>query len=166
MKQGQSEIIGLVIIVLIVSVALLIYITSKTEQAEENQGMGVHKKYAYNELSMSFLDALVDTSVCSVDVDTLIRDCGSLQRIQCGAGRQGSCQQLNDTITDILNDTLDKWGLSYGLTIDYPESSQDDFSFIVNNCTSEMTGRSAPGWIPIPLEPSGTAMVELGICSS
>lgn len=164
-RRAQQEIIGLVIIVLIVSMAMLIYLSSKAEEAEENQGTNIHKEYAYNELAMSFLDTLIDTSVCNVDIDKLVRDCGSRQEIVCSDGKT-SCEKLNETIIEIKNDTLDVWGMPYGLIINYPQGAHDDYEYVRNNCTNETTGRSAPGWIPVSLHPQGTAMIELGICSS
>ncbi|MFP4118437.1 MAG: hypothetical protein ACLFTH_00090 [Candidatus Woesearchaeota archaeon] len=162
-RKAQSEIIGLVIIVLIVSMAMLIYLSSQAEKAEDDQGANLQKEYAYNELAMSFLDTLVDTSVCNVDVDKLVRDCGSQQEIVCNDGMT-SCEKLNQTIVKIKNKTLDVWDYPYGLIIHYPENNQEDFKYIYQNCTNETTGRSAPGWIPISLHPRGTAMIELGIC--
>ncbi|MGM5480994.1 MAG: hypothetical protein ACQESE_01140 [Nanobdellota archaeon] len=165
-RKAQQEIIGLVIIVLIVSMAMLIYLSSKAEEAEENQGVNIHKEYAYNELAMSFLDTIVDTSVCNVDIDKLVRDCGSRQEIVCSDGKT-SCEKLNETIIDIKNNTLDVWGMAYGLIINYPDTSPaPDFEYIRDDCTNETTGRSAPGWIPVSLHPQGTAMIELGICES
>lgn len=162
-RKAQSEIIGLVIIVLIVSVALMIYLTSQAEKAEENQGLNIQKEYAYNELAISFVDTLVDTSVCGVQLDDIIRDCGSQREIVCSNG-QTSCQKVNETLIKIKNNTLDTWNVPYGLTITYPEDKNPTFEYVKANCTSETTGRSAPGHIPIPLKPQGTAIIELGIC--
>lgn len=163
-EKAQSEIVGLVVIVLIVAVAMLIYLSSQAEEAEEQQGIGVQKKYAYNELSISFLDTIVDTSVCSVTVDELVKDCGSRHEIMCDG--KTSCEKLNETFISIKNDTLDEWGVSYGLIIDYPSRTGNDMRYVTGNCTPESTGQSAPGYMPIPLEPQGTAIVKLGICNS
>ena len=161
--KAQAEIFGLIVIVLIISMVMMIYLSSEADRVEDQQGISTQKKYAYNELAISYLDSLVDTSVCSVQLDVLIRDCGSQQQIRCSDGKT-SCQKLNETIIQIKNETLDEWGLPYGLIIDFPEYAVDDLEYVKNNCTKETTGRSAPGWIPISLEPTGTAMLELGIC--
>ena len=163
-KRAQQEIIGLVIIVLIVTVAMLMYMSTQAEEMEENQGTNIHKDYAHNELAISFLDTLVDTTVCGVNIDKLIRDCGSDQEIICSDG-SNSCEKLNETIIEIKNKTLDEWDFSYGLSVTFPENDDErNLAYVVRNCTNETTGRSAPGWIPVSLHPHGTAMLELGIC--
>ena len=63
--------------------------------------LSVFNIYSNNELSVSFIQALLDTSVCGTNVQELIVDCAKYKKIQCGS--KNSCQQLDETIISIKN---------------------------------------------------------------
>ncbi len=162
MKKAQTEIIGVVIIVLILSVVMLIYLGYSVNNPSSKQS--IYKEYAYNEQSTSFVQAMLKTYVdsCQATIEDLIVDCGTKRQIRCGG--ISSCDQLNLTVVEIKNETLDKWDRPYGLTIEL--SKFQKFEYIHRNCTRDTT-KGAPGVFLIPYFPfPGTARVELGICTA
>ena len=67
---AQTEVIGLVIIVIIVAMGMLFYVSYKTTDKREDT---LYSQYTDNELATSFVNALLKTSVCGEDVDALIK---------------------------------------------------------------------------------------------
>jgi len=164
-KNAQTEIFGLVIIVLIITIAMLFYLSFKTNPDNPTKKT-LYQEYAYNEIATSFAQTLLHTYVsdCRATVSELIIDCGSLRgrRIVCADGRN-SCEALNDTIVYIKNETLDEWNYPYGLSLKL--DSNRKISFIKYNCTTDTVGRGTPGVFPTPYYPDpGMAVLEIGIC--
>jgi len=180
--RAQLEIIGLVFIVLIVSMAMLFYLSYSVNHEDKQ----VFKKYADNELGMSYATVFTKTSICGTEMSKLLEDCATTKRIVC-AGGLNSCETLNKTIIRLLSQTLDKWDKAYGFTIRWTDSPlNDDYTsnwqvngenamyfdnekwvYTRRNCTEETTGiRRAPGISPIPLGMTGdTITVEIGMCA-
>lgn len=164
MKQAQVEIVGLVVIIVFISIALLFYLDSATDKITTDTGNLLYRSYSSNELSTSFLQTYLRTHVdaCGVDMEQLIRDCGrSRSLIRCGT--RTSCQAINDTTQDILTSSLDVWGYPYvfSLTLD-KETTITRNSF---QCTA-LANRAAPGFFRVPYHPEpGFATLELGFCS-
>lgn len=163
-KKGQTEIIGLVIIVMIITIAMLFYLNFTTNTGNPNKKT-LYQEYSYNELATSFVQSYLETYVsdCRATVEELIVDCGSLRggRIRCGP--QSSCEKLKDITIEIKNETLDVWDYPYGLQVKY--SNYDNITYIKYNCTPGTVGRGAPGVFLIPYYPDpGVGHVELGIC--
>ena len=163
-KKGQTEIIGLVIIVIIITIAMLFYL-SYTTNSDNPTKKTIYQEYAYNELATSFAQSFLETYVweCQATVEELMVDCGSLRggRIRCGA--YTSCQKLNLVAIDIKNATLDAWNYPYGLEIKL--SSSKNYTFIKYNCSQGEVGRGTPGVFLIPYYPDpGVGQLELGIC--
>lgn len=162
-RKAQLEIIGLVVIVLIISLAMMFYLSYASNDATSSK-QSVYKTYSHNELSVSFLSALSDTSVCGdINFEDLVSDCGIRNRVIC-PGTKTSCEQLDEIIVTIKNETLDKWDFAYGLTINFT-TSREAIEYIKYNCTRNTVGRGAPGVFPIAYYPTpGDAILELGIC--
>ncbi len=164
-KKAQTEIIGLVIIVLIVTVAMMFYLSFKTNP-ENSTKKTLYQEYAYNEIATSFAQTLLNTYVfdCRAKVKDLLIDCGSLRggRIYCSDGRN-SCEALNDTVVYIKNQTLDVWNYPYGLSIKI--DGHRKLEFVKYNCTTDTVGRGTPGVFPTPYYPDpGMGVLEIGIC--
>jgi len=162
-RRAQLEIVGLVVIVLIVSIAMMFYLSYASKDASSSKRT-IYQTYSYNELSVSFLSALSDTSICGdINFEDLVSDCGIRNRVIC-PGTQTSCQQLDRILVEIKNETLDKWDFAYGLVINFT-TSQEAIEYSTYNCTRSTVGRGAPGIFPIAYYPTpGDAIVELGIC--
>ncbi len=166
MKKAQIELVGLVFIVLILTIIMLFYV-SYSFQDEINPQKTELKKYSDSELSVSFVDVLLHTSVCGVTVKDLMIDCAKYNKIKCDSGSKTSCQKLNETITEIKEKTLDKWGYSYGFLINIEE----DKEFVIySNYTSDcvpgevIIGKSFPGLFYLGLNPNNLR-IELGLCT-
>lgn len=163
-SKGQMEIIGLVMIVLIISVAMMMYLSYSSDSTHSSKKT-LYTTYAYNELSTSFLNTLLDSTVCGdINVKYLISDCGIRNRVVCPGTSMTSCEQLNEILVHAKNKTLDKWDFAYGLKINFT-TSQDPINYVKYNCTSDTVGRGAPGIFLVQYYPTpGNAIVELGIC--
>lgn len=163
-RKAQTEIIGLVIIVMIITIAMLFYVSYKA-QPENTAKKTLYQKYAYNELATSFAHSFLETYVdsCQATIEELIVDCGSLRggRIRCGF--ISSCDELEMLSADILNKTLDEWDYPYGFSLKM--SSSKNVTIVRHNCTTDTVGRGTPGVFLVPYYPSpGVARLELGIC--
>ena len=163
-RKAQTEIIGLVIIVIIVTIAMLFYLSFKADPGNTSKKT-LYQEYAYNELATSFTQSLLETYVweCQATVEELIVDCGSLRggRIRCGF--LGSCDKLKEVVIIIKNETLDSWNYPYGLSITL--SSNKEYTFVKHNCTTDTVGRGTPGVFLVPYYPDpGVGTIELGIC--
>ena len=163
-RKAQTEIVGLVIIVMIITIAMLFYVSYKAKP-ENASKKTLYQEYAYNELATSFAQSFLETYVddCQATVEELIVDCGSLRggRIRCGF--LTSCQKLDFISEEILNKTLDQWNYPYGFVLKM--SSSKNITIVKHNCTSDTVGRGTPGVFLIPYYPSpGVASLELGIC--
>jgi hypothetical protein len=161
-SKAQVEILGLVFIVLIVTVAMLIYITFSVKE-ELNPQDDVFQKYTDVETSFSFIKVFLDTSVCGTKIQELIKDCATTKRIRCGYNT--SCQVVNATLVQIKNQTLDVWGKDYGIFIKY--SSVDNLTYFTGNCnpTKKVLGSTSPGVYYIPLNP-GEVKFTMNICEN
>ncbi|MCA9477611.1 MAG: hypothetical protein KC535_00505 [Nanoarchaeota archaeon] len=167
-KKAQAEIIGLMIIVIIITLAMLFYLSYVTTESDSSTKSNIRKEFIDNELSMSFVQAAVRTTVpeCgNLPLDILIKDCG-LQERRISCAGMTTCEAVSITLETIKNETLDVWDKSYSLLVDYGETSQiDTLEFDAYDCAEGTVGRRAPGVQPIPYYPEpGTAFLELAIC--
>lgn len=166
-KNAQTEIIGLVIIVIIITIAMLFYVSNSISKSADSNVDNIKKKFIDNELSMSFVQTLVRTTIpeCGdLSFDKLVKDCGLEQGfIHCSGG--DSCEILRTVSQQIIEDTLVKWGKAYSFKINFGGSPDDNIVFETNDCSVSTLGRQSPGVQPIPYFPeTGTAFLELAIC--
>ena len=166
--KAQAEMIGLVIIVIIITIAMLFYLSSSVSKSADRSSDNIKKKFTENELSMSFVQTLVRTTIVEcqdISFDKLVKDCGLEEFIISCAG-MNSCEAL-DYISDIvLEDTLTKLNKAYSFKIDFGDSSQvEPIVYETSDCQVSTLGRQSPGVQPIPYFPEqGTAFLELAIC--
>ncbi|MFP4522960.1 MAG: hypothetical protein ACLFNM_00230 [Candidatus Woesearchaeota archaeon] len=168
-RKGQSEIMGLIVIVVILTVAMLVYVSYSASKPASSKG-SLYKEYAYNELATSYVDVLLDVSIpnCGkTSFEDLLVNCGTKNTVICGS--LNSCDYVQQIVDHISQQTLKEWDIPYSLQIDlnhYVSSSQD---LIINqsfaDCLPKTVGRGAPGIFHIPYHPTpGDAKVELGFC--
>lgn len=113
-KKSQVEIMGLMIIVIILSLALLFVI----KVVFLKKTTDVSQDYETNKLVEAFVNTLFQTSSgCTSDttIQALLVDCAknpfSGGTITCSDGsNKKSCQFANETIALILQKTIDLWG--------------------------------------------------------
>ncbi len=168
-KHAQAEIVGLMIIVVIITIAMLFYLSYVTTQTESNTNNNIRKEFIDNELSMSFVQSMYRMSIpeCNdLSLDVIIKDCGLGENlIDCGG--VSSCQIVELALTVIKNETLDVWDKSYSLQVKYGESSMaENITFSTYGCAEGTIGRGSPGSIPVPYYPDGdgVAYLELALC--
>ncbi len=147
-KRGQVEIIGLMIIVIILSLALLFVI--KVVFTKKNPD--VSQNYQTNTLVEAFVNTLFQTSSgCTTDttIQDLLVDCAknpfSSGTIMCSDGRS-SCQYANETIAYILQQTIDKWGFQntgYEFVAVAPPNQQIVY-YGSGNLSASLAGETTP----------------------
>ena len=110
------ELMGLAIIVILLSLAMLfvikfVLLKEPSQQTEE---------YTKSELATNFLNTLLETNApkCSnVKFDTLFMDCATNNaqggNIPCDDGADTACNYIKEIVTTILKDTFDEWKIKY-----------------------------------------------------
>lgn len=147
-SRGQSEIVGLLIIVVLISFIMLFVINSFMSDSDEGT-----QKVNNEKLASSFLISMLDTNTnCTknTDVQDLIVACGEWHRqgtagIQCDDGRN-SCEFLNETVLKVvLDNTLEKWNYPYELIITEPNNPSNKIIHKTgNNVSRAQSGQSQP----------------------
>ena len=170
-KKSQTEIMGIVIIVILFSIGLLFAIKYVVLKPQTD----VKKSFLQAELSSNTLNAMLYTNVkeCgTADMRDLFKDCGGLSpEIDCeplgspfNEGIPDSCYYLNQTITNILNQTLNVWRVAYLFTtnnnIGEPLASIGEITGNIE-CTLEQEGRPQEFQLPTS---SGTLRILLKVC--
>jgi len=157
-KKAQLEMIGLVIIVIIVITALMIYTIYKMSNPPQN----LPKRYMNKQLATNFLVSILHTSVkdCyNLSLADLIVDCANtFPSISCQDYR-GSCEVVNKTIFNILNQTLIDWGVSFNLSIE-----RTPIRFVNLGCDSRVTSKEQ-GFEILPLNSFENVEIILDICA-
>lgn len=170
-NKGQLEVVGLVVIVLIVTLAMLFYITFSVNK-EQHSPRSIYEAFKDTELDNGFIDAFLSTTACGdIQMRHLIVDCARQNAVLC-SGHGTSCQQLTDALIVIKNNTLDMWGFAYWIEIDFKESmsafdGSSTLRFNTTGCSPTTIGQSAPALTKIPLYPDPRdVVVTMGICGS
>lgn len=152
-KKAQLEMIGLIVIVVIVLIAIMIYMVFKMNSTPQN----IKRMYMNQASANNFLMAMSKVSIEECPSHTLgglIIDCAGMREVICGA--KDSCEMSKHVLGGLLNSTLEKYGLSYNLTI------QDVGITIANDgCNSKKPGDR--GFQILPLNP-GHVELTLKIC--
>jgi competence protein ComGC len=170
-KKAQSELLGFVIVVLIISVGLLFVVGFMVMNAKN---ASTRTAFTDKQLAVNLNKALLQTtSECDgKQVKDLIVDCADRKAILCqmpNGQRAFSCEYLEYQIPKLLSLTLDEWGAVYEYKI-VLESGQDDITLYQKplNATELRACRQAkvtPGTFPIPLRTGQQVYSILRICS-
>lgn len=156
-KKSQTEIVGLLIIVIILSLALLFVIKAVflKKPSETTQ------TYETRKLVSSFVNTLFQTSSgCTGDttIQDLLIDCAknpfSGGSITCSNEQeQDSCTFVNETIAMILQDTIDTWGYSTGYEfVAVAPPNQEIVYYSSGDLSAATGGETTP--FPLRLYPS------------
>ncbi|MFQ5621422.1 MAG: hypothetical protein ACE5FT_06285 [Candidatus Nanoarchaeia archaeon] len=122
--KGQMEIMGLAIIVILLTLGVLWAIMSMGDEETS-----IEEEFETTSLASSFLNTFLgmDTPCANSNVWALLRDCAQQRRITCGSdidpwgdlrppGRSmDSCKFVNETLSYVLNQTLDGRAARYML---------------------------------------------------
>lgn len=115
--KAQTEIFGLAIVVLLLSVGLLFAIGFMTKKEPST----IKKEFTQTEVGYNFLGVMLETTTDCDDlsVTELIKDCAENDvgsRRSCDYGN--SCEHVEYLLQEFfLRKTLNKWGYNYNLTI-------------------------------------------------
>ena len=155
--KAQLEMIGLIVIVIIVITGLLIFTVYKINNPRKN----IQKRYMNKEIATNFLISITKTSVneChNLSLAELITDCAKIHGSIICDNNNLSCEMANKTISNILNDTLIDWGISFNLSVE-----RTPISFVNLECTSRAKEK-VQGFEILPLYPGHAEMI-LDICT-
>lgn len=169
-KKGQTEIFGLVVIILLISVAMLFVITFLIKKEPST----LKKEFQQEEIGANWLNAFLKTTAAEcngADMTDLIIDCAENHEtplITCNSGVDTSCNYLYDKSQYLLGVSLDTWGYTkYNLYMEkkpnYPGLIDD--KYIINkveHCSRNTEKRVSPYIIPVS---AGQVNVKLEICS-
>jgi len=158
-NKGQTEIFGLVIIVILLAIGLLfaIVILTKTPTKEI-------QRVKESVQAANFLNTIMSTtSPCAKkSVRQLLQDCALANEDWTGAtycGEKNTCQIAEDMITVMLSQTLGKWGKQYYFYIEGTPAIEK--IKIGNECKGEREGSTRPEKVNTGLD----IQVTLHICS-
>ncbi len=156
-RKAQMEIMGLAVIMILAVLGLLFvvkFVLMKPETKSE-----LRQSQQESQLAANLINAFLKTTTdCpgKHSVTTLIQDCAQLSpRIRCGA--LSSCEFVNQTINDILDQTLEEWGKTYQFTI-------SDISEEINISNGDCSGERETKFSPIQAA-GKTVVLKLDICS-
>lgn len=165
-KKAQTEIMGLVIIVIIITIGFFLTISLKPIKTEKP----LVQVYGDEKLASDFLITLLETqtncrqtSIKNLAIDCIKENYTGIGDYDCG---EKTCEYLNETIQNITNKTLTKWNYAYKLTLEYqgPQGKKTLIDIKNNDC-DENKPQITPGVQPLPLiRTPGTAQFILRIC--
>lgn len=180
MKKAQTEMLGIAIVVILISIGILFIVANamKSSNAKSQK-----TEFSERQLATNILASILSTSTeCQNDrISTLMIDCGSNAGRPCGGEdvsgvfiypTSDPCEYLRDVITVMLNETLSKWKKKYQFSA---YVSQGDVLISVNNSdvNRECLGGEGTGlryiqkdsyYLPLYMT-GGTMTVELSLCS-
>jgi len=191
MRKAQTELIGLVMIVILISVSVL-FVIRFVALKEPSQAKQI---YEQSEIASNMISALLETTVHCDEQDIIIRmndlfrDCALFETYDCLPDNAGqpldpddpptpeelwdicawhndgadSCTLLNCTLEKIFNNSLEVWNREYVFTA-YILNELSGRGPITNlSNTHCLYGRESEIY-PLPLNP-GTLILQLDICS-
>ena len=136
-EKGQMEIMGLAIILILITLGGLWAIMSMG--GDESS---IEEEFETTSLGASFLNTFLgmDTGCANSNIWDLLRDCAQQRRINCpgdidpwGKGRElGSCKYINESLSYILNQTLDERASRYRFVA---KGSNMEYIGAVRDCT-------------------------------
>jgi hypothetical protein len=162
MRRAQSEIIGLLIIVIIISMVLLFAVTMcKPQPAIDSTN---------KELASSMIGAILNTnSGCAkgVEIKELLIDCakspdtGGTTELVCANGSR-SCEFSEGEIGLILVRTLEVWQKSYEFEVRSPQDIEImNFTYIAADAKPRLDIQSANQPLPVG---SGYGSMQIRLC--
>jgi len=185
-KRSQLEIFGILIVIVLLFMGMFFMVTNgatKKSNAKES--------YVAHQVSANVLNSILATKVvCTTDYNLamteLLQNCAKENDIFCDQTTRigleqnmiDACHFSNLTMNYLLNMTLNKWQISYALTILKDSESYTNPQFgkiqFINPKTILRNGKEVIGckksyggtskMFPIPLYP-GTLWIELFICT-
>ena len=123
MKKAQTEIIGLVIIVILV----ILGITFVAKFMLSNEPVKYKEEFTQSELASNMLNTFLQTtSTCeSFSMTELLQDCVENKMIFCDTseGTKDSCDYVEQEARTIFDATLEKWNMGYEFKVFHEEEN-------------------------------------------
>lgn len=144
MRKAQIEIAGLLIVVVLVTITILFLLTFKVNESENKLPLEQESKDSYIRDRLSPVLLETSTSCDGRTIRVLLSDCAYSKNIMCDKeGREvDSCVFANETISTILEETLDTYGLKYVFSV---KSNTDFITYIDRTgCNPAASGNYPP----------------------
>ncbi|MDP6547359.1 MAG: hypothetical protein QF917_00150 [Candidatus Woesearchaeota archaeon] len=155
MKKGQTEIMGLAIVVIL----LILGMTFVIRFMINKEPVDYKKQFTQAELASNMLNTFLKSTSkdCNeLSMTELLQDCGQNRGIYCENGKD-SCVYAEETAQFVFANTLEKWNLDYELNAFVDE---EDPIFVLGEVCP---GSKKSKLFPIPTS-SRTLFVKLDIC--
>ena len=162
MKKGQAEMMGLAVIIVLISIAMVFVLKFGILDKPEN----TKQQFTQSQMASNFINTLIDTSTdCKgLQIKELFQDVtknlGGTGHIMCDTSRNSKLY-LNDTLDSIFSDTLEKWRVAYHF-----DATTNGGTKVYARGTACSGGRKSEQF-PIPVDPGGGSVLylTLNICS-
>ena len=183
-QKAQTELIGLVMVVMLISVSMLFIIRF----VPVNQQSGVKESYEQSQISSNMISSILETTVrceqqdINIRMADLFKNCALFENYNCIPDNAESPQQdnwfevcmehepgpdsctlLNCTMKLIFKNSIEEWGRKYQFTA-YALNDLSGRGPITNISNSECLYDKESEIYPLPLNP-GTLILRLDICS-
>jgi hypothetical protein len=150
--KGQTEIIGLAVIVIIV-VLLIFFISLKS-----SAGPATKQDQVFTGMAQAFLETdMIDRTQCGPGLQDVIKSCYGMDNT-CG----GSCAYARAELQKRLDKTFTEKNMPFHLTVIKDKDKKIDINSADNKCTDSKE-KAGSGIFVIPYDGS-SIFVELGIC--
>ncbi|MBU1705021.1 MAG: hypothetical protein KJ922_06680 [Nanoarchaeota archaeon] len=163
-KKAQMELMGLAIVVILISIAMLFVIRFVVLQKPAEY----KKEFTQSQLASNLLNTLLKTTnpdCHDLTFTEVFQDCArnpSSPSVQCNRTHD-SCRFLNESVRSILNKTLDDHFMLY----EFSAKVNNDYAIgVVPEIEERCTGGFKSKQFPIPVSASGTdtLFVKLNLC--
>jgi len=155
MKKAQMEIFGLAIVVILVFIGMLFIFKFYRPGSTED----IKTRYTDEVIAQNMLTSIFSlNTTCTLDMAELTKNCYLEGDYICNGVR--SCKYVNETIANILENTLEEWNKPYEFKV-----TKTGIYKNYGNCSNL---KKIPGQYIISLYPEeeGTIMALLYICRS
>jgi hypothetical protein len=160
MRKAQTEIIGVMVIVIILVIAGIFMIKMRMSSQTVPSS-----SYLDPELSQGFLNALLETNTdLSMPVKTIIVSCYENTHYRCRRTSTGNCcEYARRLMSNALQATLGEWNRNYLLTVKGPNGLPIISNIPENSKCTQFTEMEEPGTRSLPTS-NGDIELKLEIC--
>lgn len=165
-KRGQTEIMGLAVIVLLISIGLLFVFRFMNSETKSQ----LKQEFVDTKLASNMLSVILRTTLdCKqIEVKNLYQDCAEgISHIDyCGSS--DPCLTANNVVSEIFEKTLERWNKAYRFTVKIGSGPSPEITTMTHlDCTPDNIGikfnKLESETYPIPTD-SGTLLIKLDIC--
>lgn len=160
-KKSQMEIVGLVIIVILISIAMLFFLQFSLKRTAAEK-----RTYTSAQLTSNMINTLSKTSTnCSgLIISDLYKFCADTEPVACDPDRikdDDPCLVANTTVSLLLQNTLEQWEKDFRFQVFLPDTNKTVYYYEHNY---PCAGNIETETYYIPTEFSGLLYMRLNIC--